>query len=214
MLWFVRDHSYRADVDSPSAVIAGAASWFDGVATIRRMAIDIVFETHSTSVDNERGLASGWAHSRLSEIGREQAGALGERRRDDGIEAVFSSDLRRAVETAEIAFTGSAVPLLLDWRLRECDYGLETEGPVRRHHAERCEHIDVPYPDGESWTEAVHRAGRFLDDLPLRWDGCRVLLIGHVATCWALDHLIDEVSLTDLCAADFAWQEGWEYRLG
>ncbi len=176
--------------------------------------IDIVYETHSTSEDNERGVASGWAHSRLSTLGREQARALGARRRDDGIEAVFSSDLRRALETAEIAFTGSDVPLLLDWRLRECDYGLETQGPVDRHHAERCQHVDVPYPNGESWTQAVHRVGRFLDDLPLRWSGRRVLLIGHVATRWALDHLINDVSVADLCATDFAWQEGWEYRLG
>jgi len=178
------------------------------------MAIEIVFETHSTSEDNERGVASGWAHSRLSTLGREQAGALGARRRDDGIDTVFSSDLRRAVETAEIAFTGSDVPLLLDWRLRECDYGLETEGPVIRHHAERCHHVELPYPGGESWTEAVRRVDRFLDDLVLRWEGRRVLLIGHVATRWALDHLIDDVALTALCAADFAWQEGWEYRLG
>ena len=177
------------------------------------MAIDIVFETHSTSEDNERGVATGWAHGRLSAVGREQAGELGTRRRDDGIDAVFSSDLRRAVQTAEIAFAGSSVPVLLDWRLRECDYGLETQAPVRRHHAERCQHVVVPYPNGESWAQAVDRVGRFLADLPLRWSGSRVLLIGHVATRWALDHLLNGVALTDLCAADFAWQEGWEYRL-
>src|SRR6478735_402166 len=65
------------------------------------MSIEIVFETHSTSEDNERGVASGWAHSRLSDIGQQQARALGERRQADGIDVVFSSDLRRAVETAE-----------------------------------------------------------------------------------------------------------------
>lgn len=158
-------------------------------------------------------MASGWAHSRLSALGCEEARALGARRLNDGIETVFSSDLRRAVETAEIAFTGSDVPLLLDWRLRECDYGLETQAPVARHHAERSQHVEVPYPRGESWTEAVHRVGRFLGDLSLRWSGCRVLLIGHVATRWGLDHLINDVPLSDLCASDFAWQEGWEYTL-
>jgi alpha-ribazole phosphatase/probable phosphoglycerate mutase len=38
-------------------------------------------------------------------------------------------------------------------------------------------------------------------------------VIGHVATRWALDHLVDEVPLERLCGADFAWREGWEYRL-
>jgi 2,3-bisphosphoglycerate-dependent phosphoglycerate mutase len=176
------------------------------------MAIEIVYETHSTSEDNERGVASGWAHSHLSTVGREQARALGARRREDGLDAVFCSDLRRAVETVEIAFAGSAIPVLLDWRLRECDYGAETQHPVAEHHPGRGAHVDRPYPGGESWSQAVERVRRSLDDLQLRWDGGRVLLVGHVATRWALDHLIHGVSLTDLCDADFAWQEGWEYR--
>ena len=99
------------------------------------MAIDIVFETHSLSEDNERGAASGWNHSRLSARGRELAAELGERRRDDGIDTVFSSDLRRAAETAEIAFAGTPIPILLDWRLRECDYGERNGAPVETHAA-------------------------------------------------------------------------------
>jgi hypothetical protein len=58
--------------------------------------IQVVFETHSTSADNERGVASGWSHSRLSARGRNFAREPGRRRRHDGIDAVFSSDLRRA----------------------------------------------------------------------------------------------------------------------
>jgi hypothetical protein len=40
-----------------------------------------------------------------------------------------------------------------------------------------------------------------------------VLLIGHVANRWGLDHLIGGVPLDDLVTADFAWQAGWEYLL-
>jgi len=177
------------------------------------VAIQVVFETHSTSEDNERGRASGWAHSRLSDTGRQQAAQLGVRRRNDNIAAVFSSDLTRAVETAQIALGDSGIPLLLDWRLRECDYGDETQAPVERHHATRCEHLRSPYPNGESWEQAIHRVGRFVDDLALRWTNARVLVIGHVATRWALDHRVNGWTLDDLCARDFAWQEGWEYEL-
>jgi 2,3-bisphosphoglycerate-dependent phosphoglycerate mutase len=45
------------------------------------------------------------------------------RRCNDGIGAVFTSDLRRAAQTAEIAFGETDVPILYDWRLRECDFG-------------------------------------------------------------------------------------------
>ena len=176
------------------------------------MAIELVFETHSTTVDNEQGRATGWLPGQLSQRGQTQAWRLGRRRMDNGITAVFCSDLTRAAQTASVAFGKSAIPVLYDWRLRECDYGQRNGMPVAELHAGRREHLDRPYPGGESWRQAVARAGRFLGDLPLRWDEQRVLVIGHVATRWALDHFIGGVPLEDLLEQDFAWQEGWEYQ--
>ena len=177
------------------------------------MAIELVFETHSTTVDNEQGRATGWLPGQLSERGRTQAQQLGRRRMSDGITAVFCSDLTRAAETASVAFGTSGIPVLHDWRLRECDYGSRNGMPASELHADRIEHLDQPYPGGESWRQAVHRVSRFLTDLPLRWNGCRVLVIGHVATRWGLDHFVNGVPLENLAREDFAWQEGWEYRI-
>jgi broad specificity phosphatase PhoE len=174
---------------------------------------EVAFETHSMSEDNEVGIASGWAHSRLSLRGRQLARQLGERRRSDRIAAVFASDLRRAAETAHIAFADTRIPVFLDWRLRECDFGERNAGPADRHVRDRHEFLDVPYPGGESWRQAVRRVGRFLDDVPTRWDGTRVLIIGHVATRWALDHYLAGRRLEDLIEADFEWRDGWEYTL-
>ena len=177
------------------------------------MSIQIVFETHSVSEDNEKGIATGWHHGRLSDEGRLLAQGLGERRRADGIQTVFTSDLRRAVETAEIAFGGTSLPILYDWRLRECDYG-KLNGMSRFElHLSRRQHLDEAYPAGESWRQAVQRVGRFLSDLHLRWTGSRVLVIGHVATRWALEHYLNGVSLEELAEAEFNWQPGWEYLL-
>jgi broad specificity phosphatase PhoE len=85
--------------------------------------------------------------------------------------------------------------------------------PAAELHAGRRDHLDVPYPDGESWRQAIARVGWFLGDLPRRWDGLRVLVIGHVATRWGLDHSLNGASLEELAAGEFAWQEGWEYEL-
>jgi len=175
--------------------------------------IGIVFETHSTTEDNEAGRATGWLPGRLSARGREQARELGQRRADGGFAAVFCSDLRRAVETADIAFAGSGVPVLHDWRLRECDYGTLNGMPAAEMHAGRGDHLDVPYPGGESWRQAVTRAGRFVADLPPRWDGQRIVVIGHVATRWGLDHVLRGVPVEDLMAAPFDWRPGWSYDL-
>jgi 2,3-bisphosphoglycerate-dependent phosphoglycerate mutase len=135
------------------------------------MTTQIGFETHSTTEDNEHGIATGWRPGRLSATGREQARQLGDRRRHDGIEAVFTSDLHRAVETVSIAFGETDVPILHDWRLRECDYGTCNGLSLVEVHADRRRHLDDPYPGGESWREAARRVGRFLGDLSLRWDG-------------------------------------------
>jgi broad specificity phosphatase PhoE len=178
------------------------------------VAIEVVFETHSITVDNEQGRATGWLPGQLSAQGQALARELGRRRQGDGITAVFSSDLARAAQTASIAFGRTAIPVLHDWRLRECDYGSRNGMPASELHSGRLAHLDEPYPDGESWRQAITRISRFLTDLPLRWNGCRVLVIGHVATRWGLDHFINGAPLENLAREDFAWQEGWEYRIG
>jgi broad specificity phosphatase PhoE len=175
------------------------------------LSIEIVYETHSLSVDNERGLATGWLDGELSENGRELARELGARRRDDRSAAVFTSDLGRAVETAEIAFGGSNIPIHRDWRLRECNYGELNGQPLARFEGEPLRRIDEPYPDGETYRQVVERVRSFLDDLPAELDDTRVVVIGHAATRWALEHLLDGQLLEELVGAPFQWQEGWEY---
>ncbi len=177
------------------------------------MAIDIVFETHSVTEDNEQGFATGWLPGRLSETGRHLARELGERRRDDGLSAVFTSDLHRATETADLAFGDTGLPILADWRLRECDYGMLNGAPATTVHAARVQNITSPFPAGESWAQAVERVGRFLRDLPVRWKGTRVLVIGHMATRWGLEHHLNRMSLLDLSSQVFEWRPGWDYRL-
>jgi len=177
------------------------------------MSVQVVYETHSTSEDNERGIATGWLGGRLSAAGREQAAQLGARRRNDGIDVVFASDLNRAVETAAIAFGDSGIPVRLDWRLRECDYGELNGMPRAVLDEQRAARVDDPWPGGESWRDAVRRVDGFLGELAATHDGRRVVLIGHVATRWALDQRVNGTPLEMLVAAPFAWQPGWEYIL-
>ena len=178
------------------------------------MSVELVYETHSLTTDNENGVATGWLDGLLSEAGKQLAAQLGERRRDDNLAAVFTSDLRRAVETVEIAFVGSDIPVFQDPRLRECDYGLLNGMPVSRLEEERLQHIEEPWPEGESYRQVVERVANFLDELPQRWEGTTVLVIGHSATQWALECSLNGIPLEDLVAAPFRWQEGWVYRVG
>jgi alpha-ribazole phosphatase/probable phosphoglycerate mutase len=177
------------------------------------MSVAIVYETHSTTFDNERGFATGWLPGELSTAGRENAADLGRRRRGDEIDAVFTSDLARAVETARIAFGDSGMSIIEDARLRECNYGDLNGAPVTTLNEDRASRIEMPFPRGESYRQVVHRTRDFLRDLARDWDGKRVVLIAHSANRWALQTLLDGTPLTEAVVAPFEWQEGWSYTL-
>jgi broad specificity phosphatase PhoE len=176
------------------------------------VAVELIYETHSISVDNERGVATGWLPGELSEEGRRLARTLGERRRDDGIACVFTSDLRRAVETAEIAFGGSGIEVRQDERLRECNYGELNGAPVGALDP-RVRFVDEPFPGGQSYRDCVEQLRSFLEDVTAELEGRRVLVIAHSAQRWALRHLLEGMPLEELVDAPFEWREGWEYRL-
>lgn len=177
------------------------------------MAVEIIYETHQTSTDNEAGIATGWLPGELSALGRSQAVELGERRRRDGLAAVFTSDLWRAVETAEIAFAATDIPMFQDVRLRECNYGELNGAPVARIAGERANRVATPFPGGQSYEDVVRATDSFLGDLVASWDDRRVLIIAHSANYWALQVLLSGANLKDLVVATFDWQPGWYFTL-
>lgn len=177
------------------------------------MSVELVYETHAITTDNESGIATGWLPGVLSAAGRDSARELGARRRADGIDVVYVSDLARAMETARLAFEGSLMTIIEDPRLRECNYGGLNGMPRDRLDNERARHLDEPWPDGESYRDVVNRTALFLEDLARTSDGRRVLVIAHSANHWALDHLLGGADLAERISAGMTWQPGWEFAL-
>jgi broad specificity phosphatase PhoE len=175
------------------------------------MTVQLIYETHSTTTDNEAGIATGWLPGQLSEAGRRQAEELGQRRRNEAIAAVFVSDLARAVQTAQIAFGDAGMLIYQDPRLRECNYGRFNGTAAAQLVADRLRYIKQPYPQGESYCQVVARVQSFLRDLAAGWDGHTVLVISHSAPLWALECLLGGARLDELVGAPFVWQPGWRY---
>ena len=175
--------------------------------------VELIFETHSISTDNERGIATGWNQGRLSAQGNQLAAELGRRDLIVPPAVVFTSDLARAVETAEIAFGPTGITVQRDARLRECNYGELNGRPAEEIEEQRADRIDSPFPGGESYRQVAHRVGEFLAELSETWEGQRVVVIGHAATKWALDLLLDGVPFEQNVNTPFEWQEGWHYTV-
>jgi len=169
----------------------------------------LIYETHSITLDNENGVASGWLPGELSPEGRRLAAEIGPRRQD--VDVVFSSDLRRAVQTVELS--GLTVPHLQEWRLRECNYGDLNGAPVDALDP-RVERVHTPFPGGQSYNDVVDLTRSFLDDVKRWYDGAVVLVVAHSANRWALKHLLDGGDpMERLIVSPFNWQPGWEYWL-
>lgn len=172
--------------------------------------VTIIFEPHGTTLDNETHRASGHNDVALSSLGEQQSREMGERYRDDAFDAIFCSDLQRAYRSAEIGF-GTKYPIIKDARLRECDYGEYTCKPSKEVEQEKPQRIKVPFPGGESYEQTTARMKDFLGDLRKNYEGKRVMIIGHRATQYGLEHLINGIPLEDIIPAPWKWQPGWTY---
>ena len=174
--------------------------------------VNIIFEAHGTTLDNEAHLSSGWNDIELSPLGMQQSKEMGERYASEHFDAIFCSDLKRSLDSAKLAF-GDRFPIIADKRLRECNYGDLTRFPSVEVDAEKPKRIHDPFPNGESYEQTSSRMKSFLDDLKKNYDGKRVMIIGHRATHYGLEHWILEKPLQEIIPAPWKWQPGWAYIL-
>lgn len=174
--------------------------------------VTIIFEAHGTTFDNEAHLSSGWNDVELSPLGIQQSKEMGERYKNDHFDAIFCSDLKRAVDSAKIGF-GDRWPIMIDKRLRECNYGDFTQHPSAEVDTQKPKRIKEPFPNGESYEQTSARMRLFLDDLKKNFDGKRVMIIGHRATQYGLEHWILGKPLEEVIPAPWHWQPGWTYTL-
>src|SRR3989344_9094927 len=172
----------------------------------------ITFESHGTTTDNEKHLASGWADCELSKLGIRQSKEMGQRYANDHFDAIFCSDLQRSYKSAEIAF-GNKFPIVRDVRLNECNYGNLTQHPSEEVDKEKPKRIKKPFPNGESYEQTTERMRNFLQDLLKNYNGKRILIIGHRATQYGLEHLINKLPLEQVIPAPLKCQPGWGYKL-
>ncbi len=174
----------------------------------------ITYLVHSITTDNEAGLATGWLQGELSQEGVRRAKVLADDLQSREFDAVFCSDLKRAMDSAELFF-GRKFPVFVDWRLRECNYGAKNgvlHGDFKDHMDD---FIDTPFPNGESYKDVEVRMRSFMADVERLFSNKHIAIVAHQAPQLALDVILKHQTWQDAIANDWrktsAWQPGWEY---
>ncbi|AZS14929.1 histidine phosphatase family protein [Paenibacillus lutimineralis] len=141
----------------------------------------ICFVRHGITEWNKERRAQGQSDIPLNDSGKIQAQLLAARMKEEGWDHIFSSDLSRAKETAEIVAAAIGLPVYTDQRLREMHKG-ETEGTTLRERIARW---------GEEWESLElgieadpsisSRGTSFISDVVASYPGRNILVVSHGA---------------------------------
>ena len=136
----------------------------------------LILTRHGQTVENKNGIIQGHLPGKLSEEGIQQAKKLALRLKDENIDCIYSSDLKRAADTAkEIAKYHPNTPFHKVEELRERDHGGAT-GKTK-------DEVDWSnfWNDGETMENMAKRAKKLIDEAYGQYKDGTVVFIGHGA---------------------------------
>ncbi|MEV8230060.1 histidine phosphatase family protein [Streptomyces sp. NPDC079167] len=151
------------------------------------MSLHVFLVRHGESVWHAENRYAGVSDIDLSEHGRAQAAGLASWAGRAGLTAVWSSPMRRCRQTAEGSAARAGLPLNLEPRLRELDFGV-AEGLTRAEMRERlpgalkafeADPVGNHFPEGENPGAVGERCAGFLAGLRAGHEEGRVLVVAH-----------------------------------
>jgi alpha-ribazole phosphatase len=148
---------------------------------------------HGETEWNQTGRYQGHSDISLSDTGHRQADALKKRLSNESIEAVYSSDLKRAVQTAQIIMSAHNTELTTCEELRELNFGKfegltfeEIKKDRIQHNWWTANHLDEKIPNGESIRDLTNRVSQLVGRLDRQANEEIILIIGHGGSLRAL----------------------------
>ena len=176
------------------------------------MAVEIIYFVHGTTYDNAESKCSGWKQVELNELGKEQAINLG-KNTNYRFDVLYTSDLNRAINSAKLAWPN--INSIQDARLRECNYG-EYDGEDKKLVVYE-EHIEDPFPNGESLKDVEKRMREFISFLKEKYNNKTVGIFAHRAPQLAIEKKKKKITWEEAIKNDWrkqkAWQPGWKYTI-
>jgi len=165
--------------------------------------VELILIRHGETAWNREGKVQGISDIELNEEGRHQARQLALSLRESDFQAIYSSPLLRACQTARIINRYHQVPLHLEAGLMEMDQG-DFEGLSFRELM-ACEKeflkkwlsdpASVRMPQGESFPELQRRAWRVIEGIVAKADNA--LVVSHNFTIASILCKIKNISLSE-----------------
>lgn len=180
------------------------------------MSTYITYFVHWTTFDNENWISSGWFDAELSDLWIKQSLDLKKLIDINSFDIIFCSDLKRAIDTSELAFWW-LVPIIKDKRLRECNYWIYNAKSSKIVEPIQEDSIYQWFPDWESYEDVKLRIEDFLDYLIKNYDWKNIAIVAHKAPQLALDVIIWNKTWIEAFKNDWrktnSWQAWWKYIL-
>lgn len=176
------------------------------------MQTKLIFVRHGEARGNIERVFHGFTDSDLTENGKEQAKRAADRLQNEQIDYFYSSDLKRAYETAMIVAAPHKAKVFTDSRLREINGGLWEEVPwddLPEQFADSYSHwLDTPYllqmPEGESMEHFYKRLKDVVDEIARTHAGKTVCIASHgtairVLCCYFKGLPLQQLTDVDWC---------------
>jgi broad specificity phosphatase PhoE len=150
----------------------------------------VILARHGETDWNRDGIWQGHGDPPLNDRGRAQAAALAGLVATERVDALYSSDLRRASETASFIASATGAQVILDPCLREMDVGSWT-GLTIAEASKRLDRSEVP--DGETREVFDARVVAALHRAAAAHPGARIVVVAHGGVARALQrHALGE----------------------
>lgn len=143
--------------------------------------MEILLTRHGQTEWNLLKKVQGKADIELNEKGIQQAETTRDSLKEERIDLILCSPLKRAIQTAEIINKGRNIRMIIDERVSERDFG-EFEGMFKKdfnYNAFWSYKQNLKYDEAENITEFFRRVYDFLDSVKKEYEGKRVLIVAH-----------------------------------
>ena len=137
----------------------------------------------------------------LTERGKEQVKAAAEELKKEKIDLIYSSDVNRVRQSAEIVARELDLKVIFERRLRERNWGIYKGKPKKEYDklfSVRKEKFSKAPPQGENWNDVKQRVLDFIKDIDKKYQGKRILIVSHGCPLWLLQGGLKELNEDEL----------------